>query len=71
MFPKFKENKNITLNLKSGESRSIPCQASGYPLPAVGWIKNGSPLSNRVTQNSANVEKQGRISNLILTNVSF
>ena len=72
MFPKFNTNGNTTINFTSGESRSIPCQASGYPRPAVGWIKqDGSALSSRVTQNFSNVKKQGRVSNLTLTNVSF
>ena len=72
MFPKFKRKGNKTLNLTSGESCSIPCQASGYPRPDVGWTKQDrSALSNRVTQNFANVKKRVRVSNLTLTNVSF
>ena len=70
MFPKFKKSKNTAINLTSGESHSAQCQASGFPRPTVNWTKEErSSLSNRVTANSSNVEKHGRISNLILTNV--
>ena len=72
MFPKFKRKGNKTLNLTSGESRSIPCQAFGYPRPDVGWIKqDGNALSSRVTQNTMNVGRRVRVSHLTLTNVSF
>ena len=71
VFAKFKTNGNTTINFTSGKSRSIPCQASGFPRPDVSWIKNERPLSNKDTQNSTNVEEYNRISNLIFENVSF
>ena len=45
----------VSLNATSTESIILSCDASGFPVPSITWLHNGTEVSCLATQSQSNI----------------